>query len=170
LLRHPNRSSFTPFSPKNPEHKWRNKLKEWWQNKAREWIRNNIGIVLAPPSYADKCLYSLIGVNIVVWTLWRLPALRPLMNRYFLNSFAAKSLCWPMLLSTFSHYSIIHLALNMYVLRQCGGVAVDTLGVNQFLAFYIASGLFSSFASITQKAIIRSPVAALGAVSDRIYI
>jgi rhomboid-like protein len=45
-----------------------------------------------------------------------------------------------MLLSTFSHYSLLHLAANMYVLWSFSSSAVSMLGPEQFLAVYLSAG------------------------------
>jgi len=71
-----------------------------------------------------------------------------------------------MILSTFSHYSIFHLAANMFVLHSFSSLAVSSLGKEQFVALYLCSGLVSSFTSHVYKTIIRVPNVSLGAVSD----
>ncbi|CAB3408436.1 unnamed protein product [Caenorhabditis bovis] len=99
-----------------------------------------------------------------VFLLWRVKKLTPLMQQYFTNSFASKSLCAPMILSTFSHHSFIHLALNMYVTTTFASVLIDKfLDVQQFWAFYFTAASISSLLSLTEKALTRSPVRALGA-------
>lgn len=45
-----------------------------------------------------------------------------------------------MTLSTFSHISVIHLSLNMYVLWSFGSAAANLLGFEQFAAFYVSAG------------------------------
>ncbi|KHJ78879.1 peptidase, S54 family [Oesophagostomum dentatum] len=112
----------------------------------------------------DKCAIILVGANLAIFALWRLTKLHPFMWRYFSNSFASKSLCMPMALSVFSHYSFIHLALNMYVAWSFTNVVVDKfLGPDQFWAFYITAGVVSSLFGLAQKALTRSSVRAVGA-------
>uniref|UniRef100_A0A914WL25 rhomboid protease n=1 Tax=Plectus sambesii TaxID=2011161 RepID=A0A914WL25_9BILA len=138
---------------------WKYTKPSWWEEKRRE--ANSWWEQISP---GKKTVGMLIGVNVAVWLLWRVPRLQPFMLRYFTNGFASKSLCSPMILSVFSHYSLIHLALNMYVLHNFGGVSCDRFfGVEQFLAFYVAAGLFSSLGSMVHKAITLNPVTALGA-------
>ncbi|CAJ0578172.1 unnamed protein product, partial [Mesorhabditis spiculigera] len=111
-----------------------------------------------------KCALSLILANCVVTALWKVPQLQAFMWRYFSNSYASKSLCSPMLLSVFSHSSLIHLGLNMYVLWSFSGVAIDKfLGVPQFIAMYASAGVVASFTSLIHKSSIRSPIRAVGA-------
>lgn len=112
----------------------------------------------------DRCALYLVCANVAIFALWKVKAFDKVMWRYFSNSFASKSLCAPMLLSMFSHQSIIHLALNMYVVWSFTNVSVNSfLGPNQFWALYITGGVFSSFLSLVHKAITRSPTRALGA-------
>ncbi|EPB79585.1 peptidase, S54 family [Ancylostoma ceylanicum] len=85
------------------------------------------------------------------------------------------SLCMPMALSVFSHYNLVHLALNMYVVWSFTNVTVDKfLGPDQnfswsniytlqFWAFFITAGVVSSFFGLAHKALARSPIRAVGA-------
>lgn len=45
-----------------------------------------------------------------------------------------------MILSSFSHYSIIHMVANMYVLWTFSSGIVSLLGKEQFLAVYMSAG------------------------------
>uniref|UniRef100_A0A0N5A2P7 rhomboid protease n=1 Tax=Parastrongyloides trichosuri TaxID=131310 RepID=A0A0N5A2P7_PARTI len=115
-------------------------------------------------SLAQKVVVSIIGINILVTLLWKIPKLVPFMTTHFTNSFSQKYLCLPMLTSIFSHQSAVHLFFNMYVLWSFAPVAMHKYsGVEQFCALYAASGVISSFFSLAHKAVIRSPVRALGA-------
>nr|XP_044248631.1 presenilins-associated rhomboid-like protein, mitochondrial isoform X2 [Drosophila takahashii]XP_044248632.1 presenilins-associated rhomboid-like protein, mitochondrial isoform X2 [Drosophila takahashii] len=60
--------------------------------------------------------------------------------------------CWPMFLSTFSHYSAMHIFANMYVMHSFANAAVLSLGKEQFLAVYLSAGVFSSLMSVLYKA------------------
>ncbi|CAD6189192.1 unnamed protein product [Caenorhabditis auriculariae] len=112
----------------------------------------------------NNTVIALIGMNIGVFALWKVPALKTFMWRYFTNSFASKSLCVPMLTSVFSHSSAIHLALNMYVATTFVGIVVEKfLGHEQFWSFFVAGGVFSSLTSLAHKAVTRNPIRALGA-------
>lgn len=73
-----------------------------------------------------------------------------------------------MLFVTFSHYSLLHLIINMYVLYDFCKIAVTELGREQFLALYLTSGVVSSFSSYLYKATVGIKDPSLGAVS--IYI
>lgn len=45
-----------------------------------------------------------------------------------------------MILSSFSHFSFLHMAANMYVLWSFSSSAVSMLGREQFLAVYLSAG------------------------------
>uniref|UniRef100_A0A669BN57 rhomboid protease n=1 Tax=Oreochromis niloticus TaxID=8128 RepID=A0A669BN57_ORENI len=60
--------------------------------------------------------------------------------------------CLPMALSSFSHYSIIHMVANMYVLWIFSSGIVSLLGKEQFLAVYLSAGVVSTMVSYTCKA------------------
>ncbi|EYC25887.1 hypothetical protein Y032_0011g1443 [Ancylostoma ceylanicum] len=127
------------------------------------------------------CQHQLLNTaqftNLVVFALWRVKRLQTFMWRYFSNSFASRSLCMPMALSVFSHYNLVHLALNMYVVWSFTNVTVDKfLGPDQvlffswsniytlqFWAFFITAGVVSSFFGLAHKALARSPIRAVGA-------
>lgn len=50
-----------------------------------------------------------------------------------------------MVLSAFSHYSLIHLGINMYVLWSFSGQLIDNMmGAEQYTAFYLAAGKYTS--------------------------
>ena len=87
-----------------------------------------------------KLCFGIIAVNAAILGLWRIPSLKPFMVKYFCsNPFSrkginywiikalvslvciAEAVCWPMVLSTFSHYSALHFAANMYVLHSIAG-------------------------------------------------
>lgn len=70
-----------------------------------------------------------------------------------------------MVLGTFSHCSLVHLIINMYVLYGFSKVAVAQLGREQFLTLYLTSGVISSFSSYLYKAAVGIKDPSLGAVS-----
>ncbi|KAF3848310.1 hypothetical protein F7725_021338 [Dissostichus mawsoni] len=71
---------------------------------------------------------GIIAANAIVFCCWRIPSLQRSMLKYFTADPASKTLCAPMLLSTFSHFSFFHLAANMYVLWSFSSSAVSMLG------------------------------------------
>ncbi len=56
-----------------------------------------------------------------------------------------------MLTSAFSHYSAVHLAVNMYVLHSFAAPMASVLGKEQFVGIYLASAVVSSFFSSVYK-------------------
>lgn len=58
-----------------------------------------------------------------------------------LHSFPAETLCIPMILSSFSHFSFLHMAANMYVLWSFSTSAISMFGREQFMAIYLSAGI-----------------------------
>lgn len=125
----------------------RSEIRFWW-NERSEGQRVALGI---------------IGANALVFGLWRVPSLRGTMVKYFCSNPASNVICWPMLLSTFSHYSPWHLAANMYVLYTFSSAVVTLMGKEQFIAFYLTAGTLSSLMSYLHKVSMRIPSMSLGA-------
>lgn len=71
---------------------------------------------------------------------------------------------WRLLAATFLHGGIVHLAFNMWALWQTGPLAERFYGNLQFLALYIASGVFGSLASLFFSAREAVSVGASGAI------
>ncbi|GAB0095596.1 Presenilins-associated rhomboid-like protein, mitochondrial [Sergentomyia squamirostris] len=126
---------------------WRNDVETWWRNLPE----------------GDRVFIPICALNILVFGLWRVPRLQPAMVKYFCSNPAAKAICWPMFLSTFSHYSLLHIFANMYVLRSFCGPAVHSLGREQFVGMYLTAGVVSSLASYLYKTGIRQAGLSLGA-------
>lgn len=126
---------------------WRNDMNTWW-NSLTEGQRLFFPICLA---------------NCLVLLAWRVPQLQGTMVRYFCSNPASRIVCWPMVLSTFSHYSALHLLANMYVLHSFSSGAVASLGKEQFLGVYITAGVISSMSSYFHKAVMKQSALSLGA-------
>ncbi|XP_043975753.1 presenilins-associated rhomboid-like protein, mitochondrial [Gambusia affinis] len=114
----------------------RKEINQWW-NSLTEGQKTVAGIIVA---------------NVLVFCAWPLVPL-PIMLRYFTSNPASSALCVPMLLSTFSHMSLFHLAANMYVLWSFSSSAVSMLGREQFLAVYLSAAVASSFSSYLCKTV-----------------
>jgi len=125
----------------------RNDLNKWWNNLCDE----------------KKLCFGIIAANAVVLGLWKIPVLKPFMIQNFCANPFARAVCWPMVSSTFSHYSVLHFAANMYVLNSIAGEVAVNMGKEQFLAFYLSSGVVASFSSHVLKAVRRTPGISLGA-------
>ena len=55
---------------------------------------------------------------------------------------------WRLLASTFLHFGLVHLAMNMWALWGAGGLVERLYGNLWFLAIYVFAGLTGSFASL----------------------
>nr|XP_033813588.1 presenilins-associated rhomboid-like protein, mitochondrial isoform X2 [Geotrypetes seraphini] len=110
---------------------FRKQVNQWW-NSLSEGQRTVTGIIAA---------------NVAVFCLWRVPFMQHTMMRYFMSNPSSSTLCAPMLLSTFSHFSLLHMMANMYVLWSFSSSIVSLLGREQFLAVYLSAGVISTFVS-----------------------
>ncbi|XP_006869868.1 PREDICTED: presenilins-associated rhomboid-like protein, mitochondrial isoform X1 [Chrysochloris asiatica] len=117
------------------EGDFRKEINKWWNNL----------------SDGQRTVTGIIAANVIVFCLWRVPSLQRTMIRYFTSNPASKVLCSPMLLSTFSHFSLFHMAANMYVLWSFSSSIVNILGQEQFMAVYLSAGVISNFVSYVCK-------------------
>ncbi|CAB3242556.1 unnamed protein product [Arctia plantaginis] len=122
-------------------------IRKWW-NSLRD---------------SEKVFYPILAANVLVFGAWRVRQLQPFMIKYFCSNPSSSAKCLPMLLSTFSHYSAMHLAANMYVLYSFMPAAVASLGREQFTAMYLSAGVISSFTSFLYKVLLNQPGLSLGA-------
>ncbi|XP_061588223.1 presenilin-associated rhomboid-like protein A, mitochondrial [Cololabis saira] len=99
----------------------------------------------------QKTVTGIIAINAVVLCCWRIPSMQRSMIKYFTSNPASKTRCLPMVLSSFSHYSIIHMVANMYVLWTFSSGIVSLLGKEQFLAVYLSAGVISNMVSYMCK-------------------
>jgi len=125
----------------------REEMRKWWASLGE----------------GEKLFWPICGLNVLVWAAWRVPALQSTMMRFFMGNPASKATCIPLLLSAFSHHSLIHLGANMMVLHSFIPAAVHLLGKEQFLAVYLSSGVITSFASMVHKVAVGSTAYSLGA-------
>ncbi|KAM9853698.1 presenilin-associated rhomboid-like protein, mitochondrial [Aulostomus maculatus] len=114
---------------------FRKEINQWW-NSLSEGHRMVTGIIAA---------------NAIVFCCWRVPRLQRSMMKYFMANPASKTLCSPMIFSTFSHFSFLHLFANMWVLWSFSNSATVMLGREQFLAVYLSAGVISTFVSYVAK-------------------
>ncbi|XP_076025975.1 presenilin-associated rhomboid-like protein, mitochondrial isoform X2 [Genypterus blacodes] len=126
-----------------------------WMEKMRPSkrgdVRKEINQWWTSLSEGQRTVTGIIALNALVFCCWRVPSLQRSMIKYFTSNPASKTLCSPMLLSTFSHYSFFHMAANMYVLWSFSNSAVSMLGREQFIAVYMSAGVISTFASYVSK-------------------
>ncbi|XP_035277315.1 presenilins-associated rhomboid-like protein, mitochondrial isoform X1 [Anguilla anguilla] len=110
-------------------------VNQWWENLTQ----------------GQRTVSGIIVVNVLVFCCWRIPPLQRTMVKYFTSDPASKALCLPMILSTFSHYSFLHMAANMYVLWSFSSSIVSLLGPEQFMAAYLSAGVVSTLVSYAAK-------------------
>ncbi|XP_041796590.1 presenilins-associated rhomboid-like protein, mitochondrial isoform X2 [Chelmon rostratus] len=113
----------------------RKEINQWWRSL----------------SEGQRLVTGIIAANALVFCCWRVPSLQRSMIKYFTSNPASKTLCSPMLLSAFSHFSFFHMAANMYVLWSFSTSAVSMLGREQFMAVYLSAGVVSTFVSYVCK-------------------
>ncbi|KAM6326444.1 LOW QUALITY PROTEIN: presenilin-associated rhomboid-like protein, mitochondrial [Podargus strigoides] len=114
---------------------FRKQVNSWWNNLTE----------------GQRTVTGIIAANVFVFCLWRLPGMRRTMFTYFTSDPSSRALCSPMLLSTFSHFSLFHMAANMYVLWSFSSSIVSLLGCEQFIAVYLSAGVISTFVSYAAK-------------------
>lgn len=98
---------------------------------------------------ANQTLWTLIGVNVVVFILWQLSRnslFEIFMAEHFLLSLeSVRSLrLWTLVTSGFSHYSASHLLFNMLGLWVFGQEVADRVGWKHFLHLYLAGAIVAS--------------------------
>jgi membrane associated rhomboid family serine protease len=92
-----------------------------------------------------------MALNLAVYLGWRYAdsAQLVLMHRNFSVSWQlafVEGRWWTLLTTVFSHESLIHFLINMFVLNSFGTLSSEVLGVRRFLGFYLAAGLLGSVA------------------------
>lgn len=114
----------------------------------------------------EKIAFVIISINLYVLISWRIPKLRPVMNKFFNSKYSPldkKLQLSPMLLSCFSHASPVHFAFNMYCLYSFSNVATHLMGPEQFVALFLSAGVVSSFASLAVRVATQSQIGSIGA-------
>uniref|UniRef100_A0A8C5E198 rhomboid protease n=1 Tax=Gouania willdenowi TaxID=441366 RepID=A0A8C5E198_GOUWI len=117
---------------------------KWW-NQLSSFQRQLILLVSVVDDFwsslteGQKTVTGIIAVNVAVLCCWRIPSMQRMMIRYFTSNPAAKTQCIPMVLSCFSHYSVIHMVANMYVLWTFSSGIVSLLGKQQFFGRVIST-------------------------------
>ncbi|KAF9355744.1 hypothetical protein BGX26_006183 [Mortierella sp. AD094] len=97
-------------------------------------------------SAGERTVWGIIGLNSVVFAAWQIPRLSPFMLKWFMHH-PARGQSITLLTSMFSHQHFWHFGLNMFALYSFAVPLHDQMGREQFLAFYIATGVTASLAS-----------------------
>jgi rhomboid-like protein len=98
-----------------------------------------------PPAAAT--ITALILMNSAIFVLWRHPPAFRILNKYFIVV-PGYPRALAILGSIFSQQTVQHLTLNMIMLWFMGTRLHDDIGRANFLAIYLSSGVFASFASL----------------------
>jgi rhomboid-like protein len=99
----------------------------------------------------NTVIAAILGINAAVFLCWQLPFASRLMTRYFLHD-PSSSRSLPMLLSTFSHSTLMHFGFNMYAFHSFASTAVYMFGGSQnFLAYYLSAGVLASYGSLIAR-------------------
>jgi len=127
-----------------------------FRNKINTWVRQ------LPTS--EKIAGTTIFVNFLVFAAWRSKSLKPVMTRYFLSKPTKPKIhLSPMILSCFSHISLLHFGLNMAALYSFSSFANSLLGSEQLVSLYLSAGVASSLVSMTHKLVSKTAFPSLGA-------
>lgn len=121
------------------------KIKQWWDSLGE----------------GHKIAVGIIGINLFIFGCWQIRACQPFMTKWFTASPYSRSPT--LLLSCFSHSEVWHFAANMFVLWSFAPFIQSILGSEQFAAFYITGGCFSSYISHCFKIASCVAVPSLGA-------
>jgi len=134
------------------------------ERKAGDW-RQWVSLTWDRFSAGEKIAAGCIFLNVLVFLAWRSPspAVQDLLRRYFTSSPFGKSPCLSMFLSTFSHESGTHLAVNMIGLWSFAPTIVNLLGPEQTTALYLSAGMSASLFSYAMSVARQSLTASIGA-------
>ncbi|MCA9492581.1 MAG: rhomboid family intramembrane serine protease [Myxococcales bacterium] len=129
-----------------------------------DWARS----VRDDQQMGDRVLWTLIGINVVVFVLWsqsRGSLLQDLMARHFLVSVdsIAELRFWTLITAEFSHYEPNHLLFNMLGLYFFGRPVAQALGWKDLLGMYMTGALVASLAHVLYGIVTGDMAPSLGA-------
>ncbi|CDK29120.1 unnamed protein product [Kuraishia capsulata CBS 1993] len=100
-------------------------------------------------------LYSIIGLNVLVFMAWRSNQFGRVLYRYFLLDKQAMWSNWSMLGSAFSHQDFWHILFNLWCLYSFSTTLIQVLGPANFLEVYLNGAVISSLASLAYPKVFR---------------
>ncbi|KAL6949112.1 rhomboid protein 1 [Hanseniaspora vineae] len=100
-------------------------------------------------------VWSIIGINALVFALWQFPRNWYFLRRYFLLEKDAIFSKWSLIGSAFSHQEIWHIGANMLCLWSFGFGLANMLGSAGFFSLYMNSLMLSSLFSLWYPRIMR---------------
>ncbi|KAJ3047026.1 hypothetical protein HK097_000308, partial [Rhizophlyctis rosea] len=150
-----------PFSshPSYSNHQYRRNT--WLDQNApalAEFLRDVQGVFISTKqsvirtlknaTAAEKAVWGILGINVLVWAAWRVPRFQPFMMRHFAHH-PLSGRAHTMLTATFSHESLLHLWFNMYALLSFSPLFYHHLfgNIEHMLAFYVSAGTLASLGS-----------------------
>src|SRR4051812_48296280 len=109
-----------------------------------------------PPGPRPLALYTIVALNVLVFAAVVAAGVSPLSPTgrdlvRFGASFGPLTVGgqpWRLLTSTFLHFGLLHIGMNMYVLWGAGGFVERLFGHGRFAAIYLAAGLVGAAASL----------------------
>ena len=116
---------------------------------------------------SGKVLWTLIGTNVGIYFLWQfaINSYKQFGDDHWLDFMAKNFIISPqhlsegriytLITSVFSHKSLEHLGINMFVLYSFGQGVMEVVGTSRFLLLYFCAGIASSLAAAGYKAYIK---------------
>ncbi|EDO14847.1 hypothetical protein Kpol_359p8 [Vanderwaltozyma polyspora DSM 70294] len=173
------RSRFNPMSGENSSNRYvrLNRFQQYRQNdRGTNSLRNltifgaslMVGIYFGSPYLFEyvppfnhfkrnpsHLVYTILGLNVVVFGLWQLPKNWRFLQRYMLLEKSNIYSKWSLIGSAFSHQEGWHLAMNMLALWSFGTSLCSMLGASNFFSLYMNSALGASLFSLWYPKIAR---------------
>ncbi|CCE62936.1 hypothetical protein TPHA_0D03000 [Tetrapisispora phaffii CBS 4417] len=100
-------------------------------------------------------IYTLLGINAVVFMMWQSPKSWRFLQRYMLLEKSNIYSKWSLIGSAFSHQEFWHLGMNMLALWSFGTSLATMLGVSNFFSLYMNSAIVGSLFSLWYPKIAR---------------
>jgi membrane associated rhomboid family serine protease len=111
-------------------------------------IKEMIRLQIENARPAQKTVWTIMGINCLVFAAWRIPSLHSFMSRHFIHT-PALNRPYTLLTCVFSHQSPLHLIFNMMALNSFMPFLQESKGLSteQIVAFYLSAGILSSLGS-----------------------
>lgn len=103
-------------------------------------------------SLSFATIATLVAANVAIYCAWSFPPFWRILNKFFIAT-PAYPKALSMLGNIFSHQSGKHLMYNMVGLMVFGLSLHEDVGRGVFMAIYLSSGVFGSFASLSNFAL-----------------
>ena len=115
-------------------------------------IHEQKGHVTLPGDIKIDFVTAIVGANILVFALWntKSPAVLAILNKYMVSNFYSPTRTLSMLGAIFSHKSLVHLVINMYVLSSFTRGPADPYKTAHI---YLTGGLVGSLGSYLRAAL-----------------